>query len=103
MSTYETSNDSVESEAEPEEREQSLLEPERGDVVIELHRDGGFPIMMPLRGNWERMLEENVEDWVYALRTHNRLYFDAFVVAVFEFGSWQRRAIWSEGGVRWLK
>lgn len=103
MSTYETSSASAASVDSELEREQSLLTPEDGDVVIELHRDGGFPIMIPLLGNWERMLEENVEDWVDALRTHNRLHFDAFVVAVWQFGNWQRRATWTEGGVRWLK
>lgn len=105
MSTYETSNDSVESDSEEPERgyEQSLLEPEAGDVVIELHRESGFPIMFPLRGDWQRMLEENVEDWVYALRVHNRMHFDSFVVAVYGPFGWQRRATWSEAGVRWLK
>ncbi|QWY84136.1 hypothetical protein SEA_A3WALLY_329 [Microbacterium phage A3Wally] len=80
-----------------------LLNPKVGDVVAVLERRGVRPMMLPLLGDWERMLEEAVEDWVYALHSAG-VGFDSFVVAKCEHYGYKVQATWSEkDGVQWRK
>ncbi len=78
-------------------------DPIEGDVIVELYRGGALVrAMLPLLGNWHRMLKERPVEWVAGVQSFGVM-FDTFKVFEYIGGEWREMALVdNEGGVTWL-
>lgn len=78
-----------------------LEDPEEGDVAVEMWRDG-FRAVLPLHGNWMRMVEESLEDWIFGLAERGVI-FDTFRISEYIGGEWRHFLLGNaKGDVTWL-